>query len=101
MFLTTKPETSYVQIKNDANTIERGAPSSLGITRGLSDNEVRVWGDFPSGGSSINARLSVHQPALWAATLFREVLRARGINVEGRTRAVDARDARRDRARDE
>jgi D-alanyl-D-alanine carboxypeptidase/D-alanyl-D-alanine-endopeptidase (penicillin-binding protein 4) len=91
-----KPETSYIQIKNDANTIERGAPSSIGITRGLSDNEVRVWGDFPSGGSSINARLSVHQPALWAATLFREALRARGINVEGKTRAVDARDNRKD-----
>lgn len=91
-----KPETSYVQIKNDTSTAERGASSSIGITRGLSNNEVRVWGDFPSGGSSINARLSVHQPALWAATLFRESLRARGISVEGKTRAVDARDSRKD-----
>jgi D-alanyl-D-alanine carboxypeptidase/D-alanyl-D-alanine-endopeptidase (penicillin-binding protein 4) len=89
-----KPETSYVQVKNDANTAARGTPATIGVTRGLSDNQVRVWGDFPLGGQVINARLSVHQPALWAATLFREALRARGITVEGKARSVDARDSR-------
>jgi D-alanyl-D-alanine carboxypeptidase/D-alanyl-D-alanine-endopeptidase (penicillin-binding protein 4) len=85
-----KPETAYVQIKNDTNTAERGTPATVGITRGLSDNQVRVWGDFPLGSRALNARLSVHQPALWAATLFREALRERGITVEGAARAVDA-----------
>lgn len=89
-----KPETSYVQIKNETKTTGRGEPASIGITRGLSDNEVRVWGDFPLGGRALSARLSVHQPALWAATLFREALRARGITIDGQTRAVDARDDR-------
>jgi D-alanyl-D-alanine carboxypeptidase/D-alanyl-D-alanine-endopeptidase (penicillin-binding protein 4) len=89
-----KPETAYVQIKNDTNTVARGTPATIGVTRGLSDNQVRVWGDFPLGGQVINARLSVHQPALWAATLFREALRARGITVEGVARAVDAREGR-------
>ncbi len=95
-----KPETSYVQIKNEANTAERGKPASLGITRGLSDNVVRVWGDFPSGGSSINARLSVHQPALWAAMLFSDALKRRGITVEGKVRVVDARSNDKDRSID-
>jgi D-alanyl-D-alanine carboxypeptidase/D-alanyl-D-alanine-endopeptidase (penicillin-binding protein 4) len=89
-----KPETAYVQIKNDTNTAERGTPATIGVTRGLSDNQVRVWGDFPLGGQVINARLSIHQPALWAATLFREALHARGITVEGIARAVDARDGK-------
>ncbi|HEV7373103.1 MAG TPA: D-alanyl-D-alanine carboxypeptidase/D-alanyl-D-alanine-endopeptidase [Pyrinomonadaceae bacterium] len=89
-----KPETAYVQIKNDTNTATRGTPATIGVTRGLSDNQVRVWGDFPLGGQVINARLSVHQPALWAATLFREALRARGITVEGVARSVDARDSK-------
>jgi D-alanyl-D-alanine carboxypeptidase/D-alanyl-D-alanine-endopeptidase (penicillin-binding protein 4) len=85
-----KPETAYVQIKNDTNTAERGTPATIGITRGLSDNQVRVWGDFPVGSRALNARLSVHQPALWAATLLREALKGRGITVEGVARAVDA-----------
>ena len=92
-----KPETSYVQIKNETATAERGAPASLGITRGLSDNVVRVWGDFPSGGRGLTARLSVHQPALWAALLFRDALKRRGITVDGKVRSVDARDAAEDR----
>ncbi|MDT4956009.1 MAG: hypothetical protein QOJ02_4147 [Acidobacteriota bacterium] len=87
-----KPETAYVQIKNDTNTAERGTPATIGITRGLSDNNVRVWGDFPLGSRALNARLSVHQPALWAATLLREALKERGITVEGAARAVDARE---------
>ncbi|MDQ3820527.1 MAG: D-alanyl-D-alanine carboxypeptidase/D-alanyl-D-alanine-endopeptidase, partial [Acidobacteriota bacterium] len=53
-----KPETSYVQIKNETSIAEKGAPASLGVTRGLSDNLVRVWGDFPSGGRGLTARLS-------------------------------------------
>jgi D-alanyl-D-alanine carboxypeptidase/D-alanyl-D-alanine-endopeptidase (penicillin-binding protein 4) len=87
--------TDYFQIKNDVNTTERGSAMTLGVTRGLSENVVRVWGDFPAGGRSYNVRLSVHKPALWAATLFRNALKARGITVEGDARMRDA------RARDE
>jgi D-alanyl-D-alanine carboxypeptidase/D-alanyl-D-alanine-endopeptidase (penicillin-binding protein 4) len=83
--------TDYLRIKNDMSTVERGKPLTVGITRGLSDNEVRVWGDFPAGGQGFSARLSVHHPALWAASLFRDALRARGIEVEGEARSRDSR----------
>jgi D-alanyl-D-alanine carboxypeptidase/D-alanyl-D-alanine-endopeptidase (penicillin-binding protein 4) len=87
----TNLTTDYLHVRNETNTIKRGAIQTLGITRNLSDNDVRVWGDFPAGGQAVSARLSVHQPALWAATLFREALRARGIVVEGEARMRDAR----------
>jgi D-alanyl-D-alanine carboxypeptidase/D-alanyl-D-alanine-endopeptidase (penicillin-binding protein 4) len=87
-----KPETAYIHVENDTTTAERGAPSSIGITRGLSDNNLRVWGDFPVGGRVVGARISVHQPALWAATLFLDALKRRGIKVEGSARVVDARE---------
>ena len=90
--VSIKPETAYVSVLNDTSTAERGEPSTLGITRGLSDNNVRVWGDFPVGGRGTSARLSVHQPALWAAMLFRDALVRRGIEVEGQARTVDARE---------
>ncbi|HEX8773597.1 MAG TPA: D-alanyl-D-alanine carboxypeptidase/D-alanyl-D-alanine-endopeptidase [Pyrinomonadaceae bacterium] len=82
---------NHLHIKNDASTLERGTPTTIGITRGLSDNEARVWGQFPAGGRGFSARLSVHRPALWAAELFREALRARGITVEGEAQTRDAR----------
>ncbi|HEX8143946.1 MAG TPA: D-alanyl-D-alanine carboxypeptidase/D-alanyl-D-alanine-endopeptidase [Pyrinomonadaceae bacterium] len=83
--------TDYFQIRNDANTLERGTPTTIGITRGLSDNEFRIWGQFPAGGRGFSARLSAHRPALWAAKLFRDALRARGIAVEGEAHMRDAR----------
>ena len=82
---------NHLHIKNDAATLERGTPTTIGITRGLSDNEARVWGQFPAGGRGFSARLSVHRPALWAAELFREALRERGIAVEGEAQTRDAR----------
>ncbi|MBD0326443.1 MAG: D-alanyl-D-alanine carboxypeptidase/D-alanyl-D-alanine-endopeptidase [Pyrinomonadaceae bacterium] len=85
-----EPETDYVRIKDETNVVESGQPATLGITRGLSDNEVRVWGDFPVGGRSLSVRLSVHRPALWAATLFHRMLSERGITIEGETHVRDA-----------
>jgi len=85
------PATDYVHIINDTNTVPRGAGTTIGITRGLSDNEVHIWGDVPIGGKGYSARLSVYRPALWAARLFLEALRARGIAVKGEARSRDGR----------
>jgi D-alanyl-D-alanine carboxypeptidase/D-alanyl-D-alanine-endopeptidase (penicillin-binding protein 4) len=81
----------YFHVINDTKTVARGAPLTIGVTRGLSDNDVRVWGDFAAGGRSYSVRLSVHKPALWAAELFLRALRSRGITVDGETRLIDAR----------
>lgn len=89
--ITLEPATDYVRIRDETNTVERGREATLGITRGLSDNEVRVWGDFPAGSPGLSARLSIHQPALWAATLFRQILKERGIVVEGEVGVRDER----------
>jgi D-alanyl-D-alanine carboxypeptidase/D-alanyl-D-alanine-endopeptidase (penicillin-binding protein 4) len=86
-----EPETDFVRVVNDAVTAERGQPATIGINRGLSDNVFRVWGEFPLNSSGFRARLSVHQPALWAARMFREELRAHGITVEGEALTKDSR----------
>lgn len=85
------PETNYVQVINDAQTAAQNKPTTIGVNRGLSDNVFRVWGDFPLKSRGFNARLAIHQPALWAATLFRQELIARGITVDGNPIMTDAR----------
>lgn len=85
----------YFHVTNDTRSTS-GQPLTIGVTRGLSDNEVRVWGDFAAGGRSYSVRLSAHKPALWAATLFRDALRQRGITVDGEARTTDARSRRDD-----
>ncbi|HVS82703.1 MAG TPA: D-alanyl-D-alanine carboxypeptidase/D-alanyl-D-alanine-endopeptidase [Pyrinomonadaceae bacterium] len=86
-------ENSYFHLTNNTTTGERAAPATIGINRGLSDNEIRVWGEFPAGGRGFTAYLSVYNPALWAATLFKEALLARGIKVDGEPRSRDFRTA--------
>jgi D-alanyl-D-alanine carboxypeptidase/D-alanyl-D-alanine-endopeptidase (penicillin-binding protein 4) len=80
------PPTDYVRV---ANTIKAGGAARLGVNRGLSDNDARVWGETPPG-QGVRARLAVHRPALWAAQLFRRELMAKGIAVDGEAKATDA-----------
>ena len=90
-------ENRYFHLTNNTTTGDRAAPASIGINRGLSDNEIRVWGEFPAGGRGFTAYLSVYNPALWSATLFKEVLRAQGITVDGEPRSRDFRAAEAER----
>jgi len=81
----------YLHLTNHTKTAERDATTTIGINRGLSDHELLVWGDFPLGGRPFNAFLSVPKPSLWAATLFKGALIARGVKIEGEARSRDFR----------
>ncbi len=95
--LTMNGAGNYIHLTNHTTTAERDAPTTIGINRGLSDNELLVWGDFPADGRRFSASLSVPKPSLWAASLFKEALIARGIKVEGEARSRDFRAAASDK----
>ena len=95
--LTLNRGANYFHLTNHTTTAEPAATTTIGINRGLSDNELLVWGDFPVGGRAFSAFLSVPTPARWAATLFKEALIARGIKVEGEARSRDFRVAESDK----
>ena len=82
---------NYVTVQNRMAAGERNARSTIGLHRGLSDNNIEVWGEFAPGTKGFGARLSVHNPALWAAKLFLDALKTRGIRVEGQTLTRDSR----------
>jgi len=85
------PNSSPVHLTNTTKTGERDEATSIGIIRDLSSNEVRVWGDFPVNGHAFSAFLSIHDPAAWAANLFRQALVSRGVKVTGYGRSRDFR----------
>jgi D-alanyl-D-alanine carboxypeptidase/D-alanyl-D-alanine-endopeptidase (penicillin-binding protein 4) len=85
------PNDNRLQLTNNATTGERNAPTTVGIKRGLSNNEVVVWGEFPIAGRAYSAFLSLHDPAMRAASVFKQLLSARGIQVDG---DVESRDFR-------
>ncbi len=82
---------NYISVRNDMVAVAAAKRMTIGIHRGLSDNTVQVWGDFPVGSKGFGARLSVYNPALWAASLFHAALKARGVRVDGIAQARNAR----------
>lgn len=87
---TTDTE-DYVTVQNRMAAADRTAQSTIGVHRGLSNNNIEVWGEFAPGSKGFGARLSVHNPALWAAKLFVRALKTRGIQVEGQTLSRNSR----------
>ena len=88
----TSDTEGYVTVQNRMSaTADRSVQPTIGVHRGLSDNNVEVWGEFVPGSKGFGVRLSVHNPALWAAKLFRRALETRGIQVDGQTLARDSR----------
>jgi serine-type D-Ala-D-Ala carboxypeptidase/endopeptidase (penicillin-binding protein 4) len=81
--VTVNRSPEFFHVVNNVATRESSIKSRVGINRGRTDNEFVVWGEFPAGGSGFGARLSVPHPALWAASLLRDALVARGIVVDG------------------
>ncbi|MGH9873533.1 MAG: D-alanyl-D-alanine carboxypeptidase/D-alanyl-D-alanine endopeptidase [Pyrinomonadaceae bacterium] len=89
----TSDTEGYVTVQNRmAELADRNAHPTIGVHRGLSDNNIEVWGEYAPGSKGFGARLSVHKPALWAAKLFARALKARGIRVAGQTMSRDSRE---------
>ena len=81
----------YVTVENRMALAKPGVRPTIGVHRGLSDNSIEVWGEFELGAKGFGARLSVHKPALWAAKLFVDALKTRGITVGGQAVARNSR----------
>lgn len=83
----------YVEIENRLAAGNRADRSTIGLHRGLSNNRVEVWGEFAPGAKGFGVRLSVHNPALWAAKIFLNALKTKGITVDGQAISRTSRSA--------
>jgi D-alanyl-D-alanine carboxypeptidase/D-alanyl-D-alanine-endopeptidase (penicillin-binding protein 4) len=80
-----------VVVQNRMGLADKEGRPTVGLHRGLSDNNLEVWGEFTPASKGFGARLAVHNPALWAARLFSDALKARGIAVGGEAQSRNAR----------
>lgn len=87
----TSDASGYVVVQNRMATVDRNGRPTIGLHRDLSGNNIEVWGEFTPGSKGFGARLSVHNPALWAAKLFVNALSSRGITVAGQAMSRDSR----------
>jgi D-alanyl-D-alanine carboxypeptidase/D-alanyl-D-alanine-endopeptidase (penicillin-binding protein 4) len=81
----------YIRLSNETITVKRGEQMTVGVNRGLTNNEIKVWGEIPLGTRDFGYHLSVHDPAQWAARLLLDILKTRGITVAGEAHTRDFR----------
>jgi len=82
--VTLKPNTSFVTVRNTCLTASRKSGDRISIYRPIGVNIITVGGWCWKGAGERRYFVTVHDPALFFVTVFKEVLEKRGIAVGGR-----------------
>jgi D-alanyl-D-alanine carboxypeptidase/D-alanyl-D-alanine-endopeptidase (penicillin-binding protein 4) len=77
------PASSYYSVVVTATTGPAGVKQDLTLTRAAGANVIRLSGTLPLGSSALMLNVALEDPARYAATVFAEVLQAKGIRVAG------------------
>lgn len=80
------PETGVVKIDNQTTTGAAGSASTVSVDRTVGTNTIVVSGSIPADAGQFEDLATVHDPALYAADVFRRALNAHGVQVAGDTR---------------
>jgi D-alanyl-D-alanine carboxypeptidase/D-alanyl-D-alanine-endopeptidase (penicillin-binding protein 4) len=80
------PLQTYLEVDNQAQTGARGSPAKLEVTRARASNRLVIRGSIPIGAPERPAEsITVEDPTLFTALVFRKLLAAAGVNIAGRT----------------
>lgn len=82
------PATGVIKLVNTATTGAAGSANTLSIERDHGTNVVRITGSVPAGATVGQEWVTVWEPALYAADVFRRALAAEGVRVDGHVRAA-------------
>jgi serine-type D-Ala-D-Ala carboxypeptidase/endopeptidase (penicillin-binding protein 4) len=80
--IITEPKSDYIRIKNTTNTGVAGSEFTLDYYRAPNSFRVEFYGNIAIDDTSGRRDyVSVYQPDLFCATIFRDVLKKRGISI--------------------
>jgi D-alanyl-D-alanine carboxypeptidase/D-alanyl-D-alanine-endopeptidase (penicillin-binding protein 4) len=78
----TIPPTQYVTVRNTCVT---GSDNRIWLSREIGTNQIILKGETPTRAQSPVA-VTIHDPSMYAGTVFAEVLKRKGITVTGTVR---------------
>lgn len=91
--LLIDPDTSYFTIFNNCVYTTDKKKHAYSIHRKPGTNQIFIKGMFYVNASPEKKWVSVHNPALYLATVFKEILEKNGIAVHGNARLIDKGDS--------
>src|SRR5699024_2432311 len=77
--VTVTPETDYVTITNNTETVAAGESKDISIQRQHGSNEIIVEGTIPADGSRSRSWVSVWEPTGYALDVFKKSLKEHGL----------------------
>jgi D-alanyl-D-alanine carboxypeptidase/D-alanyl-D-alanine-endopeptidase (penicillin-binding protein 4) len=83
--ISLSPRNSYVTVQNNTVTGAAGSTPTVAVTRRHGTNTVVVTGSIPLKGATTTKLVSVEDPALLAASAFRDALKRHKVTVTGKT----------------
>ncbi|KAB2834044.1 MAG: D-alanyl-D-alanine carboxypeptidase/D-alanyl-D-alanine-endopeptidase [Candidatus Brocadia sp.] len=87
--LLVEPRTSYFTISNTCVYTSNKKEHLYSISRKPETNEILIKGKFWINASPEKTWVSVHNPSLYLATVFKEILGKNGVEVRGNARLID------------
>ena len=85
-----EPRSAFYTLENRAMTGAVGSATTFDLTREPGTNRIVAYGSLPLDAAPRTEYFAVVDPARWAGTVFRQVLEARGVEIEGETRTVSS-----------
>lgn len=81
-YTTNPPDTQYATIRNTCIT---GNQNAIWLSRQNGTNQIVLKGETPSR-AQIPVAVTIHDPPMYAATVFSEVLKRKGITIAGQVK---------------
>ncbi|MCM3080934.1 D-alanyl-D-alanine carboxypeptidase/D-alanyl-D-alanine-endopeptidase [Brevibacillus invocatus] len=73
------PNTSFIEIKNEAKTVEAGSTAAIAIERDRATNQFTITGTLPLEHEGGAKQVPVEDPALYFGTVLKEKMESEGI----------------------
>lgn len=87
-----KPDTNYIKVNNKCNTTTLKSKHIYSLYRKPFTNQINVKGQFWSKANPTKAWITINNPPLYVATVFKEILAGKNIRVMGEARIIDETD---------
>ena len=87
--ITTNPPTKYFTFINKTYTVNPTKIQQIRLQRMVDTNEIIVDGTISTDRNRYSRSLSINDPALYTATVLKDLLESMGVTVNGESRVID------------
>ena len=77
----TRPQTNYIEITNDLETVPADSQKLIDFHRFPGTNKIHIFGTIPIDSDTIKDWATVENPTLFTLTVFKEYLESIGVSV--------------------